>query len=141
MRWGAGLAAAAVVALGGYVATQDRPLDRTCPVGVLTMQPARVHLGPTVVEHQNWVTLPRQLADDEVVYACADGLAIGRMYPDRFDVDPALGLPEVKVPTRWVDLTWAAGRLDPYQDVGRWTLVVLSKANDPWPDSAVASSR
>jgi hypothetical protein len=119
---------ASVVAL---VALQDAPLDEPCPTGVRSVPALEAHLDPTVVRHQNWVGLaPTDLAGgDTWIYACTNGLIIGRRKVNQVEFDPSTGEAEVKVATRWVDLEWLSGELDAYRDPGRWRLVYTPTDN------------
>jgi hypothetical protein len=120
--------AVGVVAFGAYVLVPDRPLDRACPESVRSSLPVvAVHLAPSARRHQSWVRFPwTELPPNVHVYACTDGLAIGERIAE-FDLDPSPDLMEVKIPTRWVNLTWLMGNLDPYRDPARWRVVIASR--------------
>jgi hypothetical protein len=117
--------AALLLAVAGftlYVVGQDHPLDRPCPQGSRTAQPTEIHLYPAILQHQSWVGIPpSEIADGQVLYICTGGTAIGRAVMDPIDV--ASDVVALDVPTRWVDMTWASGQLDRYQDPDRWQIV------------------
>jgi hypothetical protein len=117
-----GLVTAAVV---GYGLVHDPPLDQPCPTGFRTAAATSVHFAPGVVRHQNWVGMdPSQIGDRKMwVYACTNGLVIGRRTTNDLDFDPITGAAKVRIATRWVVLTWLAGNLDAFRDPSRWTLV------------------
>ncbi len=100
-------------------------LSPTCPGGDISAPADAVHLTPTLLQHQNWVGLDHPATPDgEVwIYACVNGQVIGRRRVTQIEIDPATGLGEVKILTRWVDLAWLSGALDQYRDPARWTIV------------------
>jgi hypothetical protein len=115
-----------VAAFVGYGVLHDPPLDQPCPTGDRTGVATQVHIAPTLVHHQNWVDVdPSPIVSGRKmwVYACIDGLVIGRRTTTDRDVDPATGAARIKIPTRWVDLTWLTGDLERFRDPARWTVV------------------
>jgi hypothetical protein len=105
--------------------SRDPVLSPTCPEGDISVPADAVHLAPTLLRHQNWVGLERAATADREgwIYACADGQVIGRRRVKQVEFDPVTGVGQVKILTRWVDLTWLTGDLDQYRDPSRWTLV------------------
>jgi len=107
------------------LSAQDYPLDEPCPSGVRQLSAVAVHLAPSVVRHQNWVGVaPTELASrDAWIYACTQGMVVGRYLASQVEFDPTSGAAEIKVATRWVDLAWLEGGLDAYRNPAEWTVV------------------
>src|SRR5882762_3465480 len=81
------LAATATLAL--YVAAQDHPLDKPCSTHLRSTRPVLVTLSPSLLQHQSWVGIPEQeLVDDTYIFACANGLVVGKMHTDHIELDP-----------------------------------------------------
>jgi hypothetical protein len=116
---------AAAAVLSGFVVLHDPSLDEPCPTSARSAPATAVYLTPTVVQHQNWVGLPTAdlVGGDTWIYACADGVIIGRNKTSHVDIDADSGLARVRIATRWVDLAWLSGDLDAYRDPSRWTFV------------------
>jgi hypothetical protein len=121
---------AAALGLSLLAIAQTHALERPCPMGERSIAPSVVHLHPTLVHHQNWIGLPtEELGDASTwVYACSDGVILGRIKGPHVAVDPGSGMVQVKVLTRWVDLAWLGGDLAAYQNPDRWQLVYSSVA-------------
>jgi len=120
----------AAVGLALLAIAQTHALERPCPAGERSIAPSVVHLHPTLVHHQNWLGLPaEELGDSSTwVYACSDGVVVGRIKGRNVAVDPTSGMAQIKVLTRWVDLAWLAGDLAAYQNPDRWQLVYSNVA-------------
>jgi hypothetical protein len=115
-----------VLAWLGFVLAYDPLPGQPCPAGARSVAPRETHLAPAVVEHQNWVGVPRSelpATGNTWVYACTGGVMITRATTDSLETDAATGLVEVKIPTRWVDLAWLSGNLEAYRDADQWRLV------------------
>jgi hypothetical protein len=113
------------VAAGGFAfLTGEGPLERPCPDGFRRERALSVHMGPTLVEHQNWLSFPyANDADDAWVFVCVRGRGLGRMKSEYLQVDASTGLARLPIPTRWVDAMWLTRRLDPYREPIQWEAV------------------
>lgn len=87
-----------------------------CHGGPLLAAPVAFHFAPGLQEHQSWLELAIPEPDATDFSLCLDG----RQWSTGVGETPSQGRVLVSVTTRWVDLQWALGQLEAYQDPARW---------------------